>query len=208
MLVQDSLETLATELDLLVAFGLMQNEVTRLCGRCYELEAERVHTRYGHQRRVATLAGQKVVITHPRVRQVDGGGEVPLEMYSRLQSPEAILKALLRHMVRKINICKYEYFIDMARNCFGVATLSVSPKFVRASAAEVKALAERSASSKLKIRVGKTNPGWETPVNKEVSHVQEVHRSFVSPSKNAKFARMLSRNSRDRRRRCVGRKFC
>ena len=73
-LMQDSLETLATELGLLVAFGLMEDEVTRLCGRRYQRQPERVHTRYGHQQGVATLAGQKVAITRPRVRQADGGG--------------------------------------------------------------------------------------------------------------------------------------
>ena len=35
-LMQDSLETLATELGLMVALGLMEDEVTRLCGRRYE----------------------------------------------------------------------------------------------------------------------------------------------------------------------------
>ena len=34
-LMQDFLETLATELGLLVAFSLMEDEVTRLCGRRY-----------------------------------------------------------------------------------------------------------------------------------------------------------------------------
>ena len=70
-LMQDSLETLATELGLMVALGLMEDEVTRLCGRRYERQPERVHTRYGHQQGVATLAGQKVSITRPRVRQAD-----------------------------------------------------------------------------------------------------------------------------------------
>ena len=45
--------------------------MTRLCGERYQ--RQRVHTRYGHQQDVATLAGQKVSITRPRARQVDGG---------------------------------------------------------------------------------------------------------------------------------------
>jgi putative transposase len=142
-LMQDSLETLAIELGLLVASGLLEDEVTRLCGRRYERQPERVHTRYGHQQGVATLAGQKVAITRPRVRQTDGGGEVPLEMYSRLQSPEAMPKAVLRRMVRGVSTREYEHVVDMARDGFGVAKSSVSREFVRASAAEVKALAER-----------------------------------------------------------------
>jgi len=142
-LMQDSLETLAIELGLLVASGLLEDEVTRLCGRRYERQPERIHTRYGHQQGVATLAGQKVAITRPRVRHTDGGGEVPLKMYSRLQSPEAMPKAVLRRMVRGVSTREYEHVIDMARDGFGVAKSSVSREFVRASAAEVKALAER-----------------------------------------------------------------
>jgi putative transposase len=142
-LMQDSLETLATELGLMVALGLMEDEVTRLCGRRYERQPERVHTRYGHQQGVATLAGQKVAITRPRVRQIDGSGEVPLEMYARLQSPDAMPRAVLRRMVRGVSTREYAHVIDIARDGFGVAKSSVSREFVRASAAEVKTLAER-----------------------------------------------------------------
>jgi len=142
-LMQDSLETLATELGLMVALGLMEDEVTRLCGRRYERQPERVHTRYGHQQGVATLAGQKVSITRPRVRQADGGREVPLEMYARLQSPDAMPSAVLRRMVRGVSTREYEQVIDLVRDGFGVAKSSVSRDFIRASAAQVKALAER-----------------------------------------------------------------
>ena len=147
-LMQDSLETLATELGLMVALGLMEDEVTRLCGRRYERQPERVHTRYGHQQGVATLAGQKVSITRPRVRQADGGGEMPLEMYARLQSPHAMPSAVLRRMVRGVSTREYEQLIDLARDGFGVAKSSVSRDFIRASAAQVKALAERRFDDK------------------------------------------------------------
>jgi putative transposase len=142
-LMQDSLETLATELGLMVALGLMEDEVTRLCGQRYQRQPQRVHTRYGHQQGVATLAGQKVSITRPRVRQADGGPEVPLKMYARLQSPDAMPSAVLRRMVRGVSTREYEQVIDMARDGFGVAKSSVSREFVRASAAQVKALTER-----------------------------------------------------------------
>src|SRR5262249_39555530 len=95
-LMQDSLESLALELGLLVASGLLEDEVTRLCGPRYQRQPDRSHTRYGHQRGVATLAGQKVAIARPRVRHTDGRGEVPLETYGRLQSPDAMPRAVLR----------------------------------------------------------------------------------------------------------------
>src|SRR5262245_12299304 len=71
-IMRDSLEGLAVELGLLVASALLEDEVTRLCGPRYERQPERRHTRYGHQRGVATLAGQKLPIERPRVRRFDG----------------------------------------------------------------------------------------------------------------------------------------
>ena len=142
-LMQDSLEALAIEMGLLVAAGLLEDEVTRLCGRRYERQPDRVHTRYGHQRGTSTLAGQKLAITRPRVRRADGSGEVPLETYARLQSPDAMPRAVFRRMVRGVSTRDYEQVVDLARDGFGVAKSSVSRDFVRASVTEVKALAER-----------------------------------------------------------------
>ena len=87
-LMQDSLESLTLRFGMLVVSSLLEDEVTRLCGRRSERQPHRTHTRYGHQRGTATLAGQKIAIARPRVRRTDGGGEVPLETYARLQSSE------------------------------------------------------------------------------------------------------------------------
>jgi hypothetical protein len=57
---QDSLESLALKLGMLVASSLLEDEVTRLCGPRHERQPHRTHTRYGHQRGAATLAGQKI----------------------------------------------------------------------------------------------------------------------------------------------------
>jgi transposase-like protein len=142
-LMQDSLESLAVELGLLVASDILEDEVARLCGARYQHQPGRTHTRYGRQGGVVTLAGQKLPIERPRVRQADGGREVPLETYARLQSPDAMPQAVLRRMVRGVSTRGYEGVIDVARDGFGVAKSSVSRGFVRASAAAVKALAER-----------------------------------------------------------------
>jgi putative transposase len=142
-LMQDSLEALALEMGLLVAAGLLEDEVTRLCGRRYQRRPDRTCTRYGHQPGMATLAGQKIAIPRPRVRRTDGSGEVPLETYTRLQAPDAMPQAVLRRMVRGVSTRDYEQVIDLAHDGFGVKKSSVSRDFVRASAAEVKALAER-----------------------------------------------------------------
>jgi transposase-like protein len=142
-LMQVSLDSLAVELGLLVASALLEDEVTRLCGRRYERRPDRTLTRYGRQRGVASLAGQKLPIDRPRVRRADGSGEVALETYARLQSGGAMPRAVLRRMVRGVSTRDYEEVVDLARDGFGVARSSVSRGFVRASAADAKALAER-----------------------------------------------------------------
>jgi hypothetical protein len=106
-LMQDSLESLAFKLGMLVAYSLLENEVTRLCGRRYERQPHRTHTRYGHQRGTATLAGQKIAIARSCVRRTDGGGEAPPETYARLQAPEAMPQAVLRRMARGVSTRDY-----------------------------------------------------------------------------------------------------
>src|SRR5262249_47326061 len=98
-LMQDSLESLAVELGLLVATDILEDEVARLCGARYQHQPDRPPPRYGRQRGVVTLAGQKLPIERPRVRRADGGGEVALETYARLQSGDAMPNAVLRRMV-------------------------------------------------------------------------------------------------------------
>ena len=79
---------LAMEMGLLVVTGLLEDEVTRLCGRRYRRQPDRVHTRYGHQQGMATLAGQKVSIRRPRVRQasLDSHGTVGIQARAGIRS--------------------------------------------------------------------------------------------------------------------------
>jgi hypothetical protein len=55
--------------------------------------------------------------------------------------------AVLRRMVRGVSTREYEQAIEMARDGFGVPKSSVGRKLVRASAAQVKTLAERHFDS-------------------------------------------------------------
>jgi transposase-like protein len=142
-LARESLSTFAVEVGLKLAECLLEDEVTRRCGPRYARPADRRETRYGHQRGFATLAGQKVPLRKPRVRSTEGQGEVELENYALLQSPEAMPEATLRRMIHGVSCRRYEQVVDLARESFGVKKSSVSRGFVRASAGEVRQLAER-----------------------------------------------------------------
>jgi transposase-like protein len=142
-LMQDSLASFATEMGLRVAARLLDDEVDRRCGPRYERQQNRQLTRYGRQRGVVTLAGQKLPVEKPRVRRTDGQGEVELETYELLQRDEAMPEACLRRMVRGVSTRDYERVVDLATEGFGVKRSSVSRGFVKATAQEIAALAER-----------------------------------------------------------------
>lgn len=130
-LARESLSTFAVEVGLKLAECLLEDEVTRRCGPRYARPDDRRETRYGHQRGFATLAGQKAPLRKPRVRSTEGRGEVELENYALLQSPEAMPEATLRRMIHGVSCRRYEQVVDLAREAFGVQKSSVSRGFVR-----------------------------------------------------------------------------
>jgi transposase-like protein len=100
-------------------------------------------TRYGQQPGVVVIAGQKLPIQRPRIRFTERCGEVGLENYAHLQSPDAMPQSVLKRLVRGVSCRDYEGVVEMAREGFGVKKSSVSRSFVKASAKQVRALAER-----------------------------------------------------------------
>jgi transposase-like protein len=142
-MMQNSLTSFATEMGLKVAQLLLEDEVNQRCGLRYERVPERTVTRYGHQRGVAVIAGQKLPIPRPRMRYTQQCGEADLETYARLQSPDAMPKSVLKRLVRGVSCRDYEGVVDLAREGFGVQKSSVSRSFVKASTDEVRQLSER-----------------------------------------------------------------
>lgn len=141
--IHHELHGLATELGLLVAGQLLEEEVTQCCGPRYLHQPHRHCTRYGHQPGVITLAGQRLPIRKPRVRSAVGGPETELSTYACLQRPEAMPEAALRRLVRGVSCRDYQDVIERAADGFGVNKSCVSRAFVRASAAEVERLCQR-----------------------------------------------------------------
>lgn len=142
-MLQDSMTDFATEMGLKVARLLLDDEVNQRCGFRYERVPERQVTRYGRQRGVVVIAGQKLPVPRPRIRYTQRCGEAELENYACLQSPEAMPQSVLRRLVRGVSCRDYEGVVDMAREGFGVKKSSVSRSFVKASAKVVRELAER-----------------------------------------------------------------
>jgi hypothetical protein len=116
-LMQDFLESLALELGLMVSSGLLEGEVTRLCGPRYQRQPGRTRARDGRRRGVATVAGQEVAIERTRVRRAGGGAEVPPATNARVESPTPRL--VLRQMVRDVSTRDFARVAKLAREGIG-----------------------------------------------------------------------------------------
>jgi putative transposase len=119
-------------------------EVEALAGPRYARDDQRPDVvRWGAQRGSIYLADQKLPITVPRVRDGQAGREVPLATYAALQTPRAQDAGLFRRVLGGLSCREYEAAAEAVPEAFGLARSSVSRRFIRASARELRQLQER-----------------------------------------------------------------
>ncbi len=119
-------------------------EVTALAGPRYaRQDAQPDVVRWGKQRGSIFLADQKLPITVPRIRDRAEQREVPLATYTALQTPRAQDVGLFRRVLGGLSCREYEAAAEAVPEAFGLARSSVSRRFVRASAHELRRLQER-----------------------------------------------------------------
>jgi len=143
-LLQEGLHNLAVELGRVVAVGLLEDEVSRVCGERYSHgPGGRKATRHGGQQGWVMVDGQKLPLARPRARYTDGRGEVVLERYGELQQPRRLRETVLRRILHGVSGRSYEQVAGCVRESFGVKRASVSRAFVLATAERVRELCER-----------------------------------------------------------------
>jgi putative transposase len=64
----------------------------RPAGRRARHDPDRTATRHGTEQGSVTLGGRRLPVTRPRVRAVDGSGEVPVPAYELFSSTELLGK--------------------------------------------------------------------------------------------------------------------
>lgn len=140
----EGLHDLAVELGRVVAVGLLEDEVSGVCGERYgRVPAGRKASRHGGQQGWVMVDGQKLPLLRPRARCTDGSGEVRLERYRELQQPRRLRETVLRRILHGVSGRNYEQVVGQVRESFGVKRSSVSRAFVRATAERVRELCER-----------------------------------------------------------------
>ena len=125
-MMRGGLHSFALELGRIVAAGMLEDEVTQLCGALMAVipngnRSVTVTTRAG-----LPWAARSALIERPRVRSVKGRGEVRLRNYSSLQQSNQMAENVLRRMVRGVSCRDYAQVIDTAQKAFGVKRSSVS----------------------------------------------------------------------------------
>jgi len=122
----------------------LQAEVTALAGARYARDDDRPEiVRWGKQAGSIFLADQKLPVEVPRVRDRGTGREVPLATYAQLQTPRAQDVGLFRRVLGGLSCREYEAAAEAVPEAFGLAKSTVSRRFIRASAGELRRLMER-----------------------------------------------------------------
>jgi transposase-like protein len=122
----------------------LQQEVLALAGPRYAREDARPDVvRWGKQAGSVFLADQKLRLQVPRVRDRASGRELPLATYAQFQTPRAQDAGLFHRVLAGISCREYASAAEAVPEAFGLAKSSVSRRFVRASAGELRRLMER-----------------------------------------------------------------
>ena len=122
----------------------LQAEVRALAGPRYaHHDAHPDVVRWGQQRGSVFVADQKLPITVPRVRDRATRCEVPLATYAQFQTPRAQDVGLFHRVLAGVSCREYHAAAEAVPAAFGLARSSVSRRFIRASAGELRRLMER-----------------------------------------------------------------
>ena len=137
------IEQLAGQAGVLIMQAVMEAEVERLAGPKGRHEPERPASRWGRQPGYAVLAGKKVRLARPRVRDEEGR-EVGLQTYARFQSPPWRQNSIYRKLIHGISTRKYERAIEDFTDGYGISKSAVSREWVSATRGSLRDLCERN----------------------------------------------------------------
>jgi putative transposase len=104
---REGLLALAVGAGFQVLNAVLEEQVNVLCGPKHRQDANRTATRHGHEDGSVVLGGRKVLVRRPRVRSMDGSGEVSLPAYEHFSSTELLSEMTLERMLAKLSTRRY-----------------------------------------------------------------------------------------------------
>ena len=122
---------------------VLEQEVTALAGERYKRQGITGYDRWGKQWGSVYLRDQKLPILVPRVRNQQEDKEIRLRSYERLQEPRNGDEGVLKRILHGLSCRSYEVCAEAVPEAFGLSGSTVSKRYIRASARELKRLCER-----------------------------------------------------------------
>jgi len=132
---REGLLALAVGAGLQVMQQLMGADVTAACGPRGKHDPDRTATRHGTEAGSVTLGGRRVPISRPRVRAVDGSGELPVPAYELFNGTELLGKMAMERMLTGVSTRRYPVALEpvghsVEEQARSTSRSAVSRKFV------------------------------------------------------------------------------
>jgi hypothetical protein len=77
----------------------MEDDVTAVCGAKGRHDPDRTAVRHGHEPGSVALGGRRVPVSRPRMRAVDGSGELPVPAYELFTGTEVLGRMAMERML-------------------------------------------------------------------------------------------------------------
>jgi transposase-like protein len=104
---REGLLALAVGTGLQVMAAIMEADVTAVCGPRGRHDPERTAVRHGHGTGSVSLGGRRVPVERPRMRAVDGSGELPVASYELFSDTEILGRMALDRMLGGLSTRRY-----------------------------------------------------------------------------------------------------
>ena len=104
---QEGLLALSVGVGLGVLSELMEEEVAEVVGPRSKPDPARSAYRHGHEQGEVTLGGRVLPVERPRVRRVDGSGEVELATYRHFADRDPLDRVVLERMLAGVSCRRY-----------------------------------------------------------------------------------------------------
>ena len=109
---REGLLALAVGAGLQVMQQLMEADVTAVCGPRGKHDPDRSATRHGTEAGSVTLGGRRVPVRRPRVRAVDGSGELPVPAYEVFTGTELLGRMAMERMLAGVSTRRYPVALE------------------------------------------------------------------------------------------------
>lgn len=135
---REGLLALAVGTGLQVMAAIMEEDVTAACGPKGRHDPERTAVRHGRGAGSVSLGGRRVPVERPRMRAVDGSGELPVPAYDLFSQTEVLGRMALERMLGGLSTRRYRVGLEPVgtrteQTATATSKSAVSRRFVAAT---------------------------------------------------------------------------